>query len=98
MGQSMAEGNPIKRRKKRMTDMTIEETQSPLIQTKPEKKSKYMVFVEGEGLPTVKQPDFKSAWAAAKKLTEKFPDRKVMVLHHCKTFQARSEYRDNENG
>lgn len=75
-----------------MTELTSGEAyQSPVIQTKPDKKSQYMIFVEGQGLPTRMHPTFNAAWVEAKNLTEKFPDRKVLVLHHCKTFQKRNK-------
>lgn len=50
---------------------------------------KFMLFVEGESLPTRKHGTFNSAYREAVRLSELFPKQQIMVVKHYTTFKAR---------
>lgn len=70
--------------------MESEPVQSELKQTKAKKQHMYMLFMEGEQMPTAMHGTYKAAYREANRLFSIYPDAKILVLRHLMTFQKRT--------
>ena len=78
-------GLPVKNEVKRE-----EPKQSQLKQTKANKNHPYMLFMDGEQMPTAMHGTYKAAYREASRLFSIYPDAKILVLRHLMTFQKRN--------